>query len=413
MKIKLCGTLLMFAILVVGCASPRYVDRKLKDVLPLLAAGKYDVAVSYARYDFNTDDSDAATIRKEFAKYPGAGLAFKSRLRSEFASEADLNRFEAFPKSIELARRDAVISNSDAGELLSDLTKRVDSGNRNGELAFTYSNASIVDQLSGLNAAEHQAIIFDRSLQTIPTSGRGRQKLLEGVIKHAQDSGLGSVADRQLRARVEVFKLSTPEIRQHVLPFDRALGQRLLDVRAIRLVVKSEPSDRLLEEDVRDLLKKNEDITFVTDITIDTTVLTVGKLQYEERPIPDNKQTITYRQYEVNFVGAILLMPRDASYMYDYVTGGHEISAAYLIKIEKNGRITSDKVFRDHVSKTFSSCENARIVNVFGGVQKAEFVANQDMSNRCNGSSSRPSPNNSRSEIMSKVVDEALSQLAN
>ena len=119
MKIKVRCTLLMFAILVVGCASPRYVDRKLKDVLPLLAAGKYDVAVGYARHDFNMDDSDAATIRKEFAKYPGAGLAFKSRLRSEFASEADLNRFEAFPKSIELARRDAVISNSDAGELLS------------------------------------------------------------------------------------------------------------------------------------------------------------------------------------------------------------------------------------------------------------------------------------------------------
>ena len=232
-------------------------------------------------------------------------------------------------------------------------------------------------------------------------------------MKHAQVSGLGSVADRQLRARVEVLKLSTPEIRQYVVPFDRALGQRLLDARAIKLVVKSDPSDRLLEEDVRDLLKKNEDITFVTDISVDTTILTVGKLQYEERSIPDNKQTITYRQYEVNLVGAILLMPRDASYMYEYVTGGHEITAAYLIKIEKNGRIKSDKVFRDRVSKTFSSCENARIVNVFGGVQRAEFVANQDMSNRCNGVSSRSSPNDSRSEIMGKVVDEVLSQLAN
>lgn len=402
------------ALLIVGCATPRYVDKKMSDIRPLLVAGKYDVAVSIARNDFNLDDSDAVTIRKEFAKYPGSGPAFKSRLKSEFLVVTELDRFEAFPKTINLAHRDGVLNGSDSDELLNELTKLVEIGNRTGQLTFTYLNVGIFTTLPSLNSPEHQGIIFDRSLQAIPGSGRGdRPKLLEGVVKYAQASGSSSTADAKLRQRLEHLKLTTPEIRQYIVPFDGTIGQRLLDARAIRLLVKSEPNDRLLEEDVRDLLKRNEDITFVTNVAADTTVFTVGKLQYEERTIPENKQTITYRQYEVNFVGAILLMPRDASYMYEYLTGGHEVNAAYLVKIEKGGKVRSDKVFRDRVSKTYQSCENARIVNVFGGIQRAEFVANQDMSNRCSGSSSRPSPSDSRAEIIAKLVDEVLSQLAN
>ena len=407
-------TVLLLVLLVAGCATARYVDRKMSDIQPLLVAGKYEVAVSVARNDFDLDDSDSTAIRREFAKYPSSGAALKSRLKSELSALTDIGKYETFPTAVSLAARDGVITANDAKELLDQMSKLIENGNRSGLLAFNYSNVDIFTAFPSLNSTEHQTIIFDRSLQAIPESrGSKRAKLLSGVVKYAQTSGTGSPANSKLIQRIEQLKLTTPEIRQHIVPFDPTVGQRLLGARAIRLLVKSEPNDRLLEEDVRDLLKRNDDITFVTSVTPDTTVLTVGKLQYEERIIPESKQTITYRQYEVNFVGAILLMPRDASYMYEYVTGGHEVNAAFLMKIERGGNVKIDKVIRDRLSKNYQSCENARIVNVFGGVQRAEFVANEDMSRRCNSSSSRSSPNDSRTEVISKLADEVLSQLTN
>jgi len=403
------------AVALAGCATQQtYLQRKSSELQPLLAAGKYDVAVAVARRDFDYDDSDSTTIRREIAKHPGAVAAVAARFRSEIESANDAKSIEGLPKALQLAHRDGVIGAADATALRASLTSRVDAALRSGAIAFDLANTEVLDAIPELSTPANKKLLFYRSLKEIPSaSGARKSTLLERTFVMAKAGGKGDVYDTAIRTGLHTFGLSTPEIRQYVSPYDAAWAQQLLETRVKRVALRSEPPDRLLEEDVKELLRqRDEDIEFVNASGSDRLTITVGKLQYEERPDQERKQTITYQQHEVNLLGAVLLMPRNASYMYEHVTGGLDVTSAFLIKIANSANLVVDKVFRERASRRYNHCENARIVNVFGGVQRAEFVANDDMARRCGGGTSvRPDATEVRAEILSKVADEIVSHL--
>jgi hypothetical protein len=95
-----------------------------------------------------------------------------------------------------------------------------------------------------------------------------------------------------------------------------------------------------------------------------------------------------YSQGQVNFAAAVLLMPRNASYIYDVASGGIELSYAYEVKAAAKGHAPFNKLIRDKTARAWRSCSNARIQNVFGGVQPASFVANDHMQQICSGGGS-------------------------
>jgi hypothetical protein len=100
-------------------------------------------------------------------------------------------------------------------------------------------------------------------------------------------------------------------------------------------------------------------------------------------------------------------MPRNASYLYEVVSGGAEIEYGYVVSVVVDGKTILDDVIRGRVGGEYRRCQNTRIQNVFGGVSSAGFVANDDMQSRCSGPSSVP-VEDLRKEVLSKVMQGVL-----
>lgn len=138
-----------------------------------------------------------------------------------------------------------------------------------------------------------------------------------------------------------------------------------------------------------------------------TTTVVIERVRNDEKTLPERSQTITYAQGEVNLLSAALLMPRNASYLYEVVSGGAEIEYGYVVSAITDGKTIYDEVIRGKVGGEYRRCQNARIQNVFGGVTSAGFVANDDMQQRCSGPSSA-SMEDLRNDVFSKIVDGVL-----
>jgi hypothetical protein len=106
-------------------------------------------------------------------------------------------------------------------------------------------------------------------------------------------------------------------------------------------------------------------------------------------------------------LSAALLMPKNASYLYDVVSGGAKIEYGFVVTATLDGRTIHDQVVRGQVGGEYRRCQNARIQNVFGGFSRADFVPNDHMQRICNGPSSA-SIDDLRKEVLSKVADGVL-----
>jgi hypothetical protein len=140
-------------------------------------------------------------------------------------------------------------------------------------------------------------------------------------------------------------------------------------------------------------------VEWVTALGEKITTLTIERVRYEERTLPERSQTITYAAHEVNLVSAVLLMPRNASYIYEVISGGAEIEYGYVITAVVDNKTVHDEIVRGKVGGEYQRCQNQRIQNVFGGVSPAGFEANDDMRHRCSGPNS-----NSIDELRSQVL---------
>lgn len=162
-------------------------------------------------------------------------------------------------------------------------------------------------------------------------------------------------------------------------------------------------------EDVTSNLKNCEHICIADKIGPGVIEVRIAKLQYDVRQEPERSQTIMYAQHQINLLSAALLMPRNATYQYEYVTGGAQIAYAYEIKAKQDDKTLLDKLLHDSLRESYSYCQNARIQNVFGAVQPANFVANDDMANRCRGNSSPVKPEDLQKQVIDKLADEIKS----
>jgi len=175
-----------------------------------------------------------------------------------------------------------------------------------------------------------------------------------------------------------------------------------------RVFLQVNNGDRLLSEDLLQTLRSRvRGVEWVPSVGPKITTLVIERLRNDEKTLPERSQTITYAQHEVNLLSAALLMPRNASYLYEVVSGGAEIEYGYVVSAVADGKTIYDEVIRGKVGGEYRRCQNARIQNVFGGVSSAGFVANDDMQQRCAGPSSA-SIDELRKEIFSKVVDGVL-----
>jgi len=141
---------------------------------------------------------------------------------------------------------------------------------------------------------------------------------------------------------------------------------------------------------------------------LQTTAAREIRVRNDEKILPERSQTITYDQSEINFLGAVLLMPCNVSYLYEVISGGAEIEYGFVVSAAADGSSIYDEVIREKVGGEYRRCQNVRIQNVFGGVSSATLVANNDMQRRCSGPRS-VSIEELRKDIFSNVVDGVLS----
>jgi hypothetical protein len=84
-------------------------------------------------------------------------------------------------------------------------------------------------------------------------------------------------------------------------------------------------------------------------------------------------------------------------------------SSGFLVvsAVAADSKTIYDEIVRGKVGGEYRRCQNARIQNVFGGVTSADFVANDDMQQRCSGQNSA-SVEDLRKDILSKIVNNVL-----
>lgn len=129
-------------------------------------------------------------------------------------------------------------------------------------------------------------------------------------------------------------------------------------------------------------------------------------MAYKETVEPEKQFTRIIPDYEVNIIAAVILMPRNASYMYEVISGGAKISYAYEITaFNENDQKIYNKLIRNNISETYKRCQNQRIQNVFGGVEKATFIANKNMERECNNGNSDVDIDALRLRINYEIID--------
>jgi hypothetical protein len=339
-------------------------------------------------------------IRALFAKEPAIAEAYKGYLRSEVATLT--TSYWAINTKESIERATSVLPQVFTNEVMASLEHRVSAGNADGTLPFLLSDDFM--RFESLRSADQQRTIVDNTIKAFQTNTiNGRP--ITALVAYVAKVGASSPEGQRIGAL-----LPTLRIRRSELPMVATVFPDFADAQTanmtIKIWLKVEPPDRLLREDLLVVLRRDlKGIDFVDAEDPKAVSLVVERLRFNESKLPDRTQTITYAQYEVNIAAAVLLMPRNASYLYDITTGGAEIEYGFAVKAAQSGRPIADELVRDRLTSTYATCTNARVQNVFGGVQRADFVANSDMVQRCSGNTAQVDLDKMRTQVYQRIAE--------
>lgn len=323
-------------------------------------------------------------------------------------------------KQIEAANNADVFTPQQIGNLHLKLTAKVIDGNTVGTIPFDLGDN--IDQFPELLLPANHKKIVERTITNL--QGRGTAlRSIGPLMAYARNgrpvlgdwkqalAGTGSVQEsatwKEIEALLPTFHIRGDELEPVAKVYPRFAAQRKEEV-ITRIQFQLKNGDRLLQEDIQQALRSGiRGVEWVLSSGPKTTILTVERVRNDEKRIAERTQTITYARAEVNIVSALLLMPNNASYLYEIVSGGAEIEYGYVVSAVTDGKVVFDEVIRGKVGGEYRRCQNDRIQNVFGGVSSAGFVANEDMQRRCSGPSN-VSIEELRRDIFSKIVDGVL-----
>jgi hypothetical protein len=289
--------------------------------------------------------------------------------------------------------------------LTSKLNDFVAKGNANGSLAITLSDD--ISSFSALNEPDARQRIVERTIKVLQVSGSPLRPI-QGLMAYVKQVGTESDEGKRIETLLPTLNIRRDELDLVAPQFPQFASARK-DAMTAKVFLKMKNGDRLFSDDLMAVVRRKiRGVEWVKNEDQKITTVVVERIRNDEKTIPERSQTITYAQYEVDIVAAALLMPRNASYIYEAVTGGAEIEYGYVITAMLDGRVTHEEVVRGKSGGESTRCQNARIQNVFGGTTSAGFSANDDMKRRCGSSSASNSIDALRQEVLEKVVDGVL-----
>lgn len=332
--------------------------------------------VSYFQ-DGDPQISDYLSVLKDA---PDAQEIFVAQANEKISSAWSIESITLIRYAVNSAKRFNLITN--------DINSKIESSYQNKAMALLSSGVSI-ENLSEANflvfpEAERPRVAqlsFENALQQDDSAKAqgGLSGIMEYYMNHRTPENTQRVNDWIAKA-----KLSRSDLNSLRGIFPDAVSRRLQSL-SVAVLLKIDPPDRLLLEDLKGALRGQAHITLIDAEEKDAVIVQVRKLQTEERTNSPATQTVVLGPGDIDFFSYALLMPRNASYAFELVEGSASIEYAYEIQHLGGGKVIEDKLLRDKVSDSYKSCSNARVINVFGGVQAAGFYANERMKNLCSG----------------------------
>lgn len=360
------------------------------------AANQIDVALTRPTGD--------AKIKELFASYPKGRDYYLAYLEKSIVEVSSAYQAAAAFEKLSTVKSAGILPEDQVRELFTKLMKVVTDGNTTGSVPFDLGDK--IDLFPELKSPAHQQVIVNRSIKNLQGNGSGSRPV-SALVEYVQRIGIDSVEGKRIESLLPSMNIRRDELDAVAKVFPKFAAARKEEITA-RVFLQVNNGDRLLSEDLLQTLRSRvRGVEWVPSVGPKITTLVIERLRNDEKTLPERSQTITYAQHEVNLLSAALLMPRNASYLYEVVSGGAEIEYGYVVSAVADGKTIYDEVIRGKVGGEYRRCQNARIQNVFGGVSSAGFVANDDMQQRCAGPSSA-SIDELRKEIFSKVVDGVL-----
>ena len=339
-------------------------------------------------------------ITGQFAKSPRARELFLSHLEEKISETRSPTRAKSLKVTLGKARAANVLTKEEADRFLLKLRDVVVAGNRSGTIEFTLLDLNEMPELSSPEDRRHLA---SRSVAAFNANSYRPDQLL-AILDYLK----AVTPDSNEGQRIADALLSSGIRRSEIVQVENAIPRLATGLRQ-RLFVKAyftlKGGDRLLADDVKRVLQRSvRGAIWVESLEPGAVTVSVEKVRHDERTLPERRDTVTYSQYQVNLASAVLLMPRNASYLYDISSSGSAIEYGYVVAVEGGtGTTRHEEVVRGTTSGEEIRCSNARIQNVFGGVQAANFVANEDMAARCGGGNGK---------TMSRLRDEVYEAVA-
>ena len=284
-------------------------------------------------------------------------------------------------------------------ETESDLREVMIERNEDGSWPFLLNTHHLP---TWLMEAEPRSIIFLRSLENLVESDERQEALLNRVLNNLDDFPVGSREHQVFLSHVDDLGLSVRQIEGFVSTIDASVAERLVERATTSVYLQG--NDPLLLDDLRRSLRNADGIRIAQSRRQAEAVVTVDKLRWDEHEPAERTQTVTYATHQVNLAAAILLMPRNATYQYEHMQGRLELE--YGIRVTVASSPGWEHLIRGTESRTYSSCANARIRNVFGGVQPASFMANSHMQSLCGAGASRPTMRQLRQSAVRRIGNE-------
>lgn len=298
------------------------------------------------------------------------------------------------------------LSDSDATQIARELEGRVVALHRSGTVPFAFADAP--STFAALQSADNEALTFQHTLASLSQpDATSRRENLQGVLLYLDRQPQGSPARDRVRSL-----LPNLNIRRDELPLVATLDSEFVNRRQQQMTLEVSLSikgaDRLFADDLATaLLARARGVKVVPAGASPKLRITVERIRHEERRDPERAETVTYKQHEVDTLHAVMLMPRNASYIFEIVSGAAELSYGYAVSSVVGHSQPVEKIVRGKVGGPHSRCQNQRIQNVFGGTSAAGFVANDDMRRQCAGLPEQ-SMDDLNNQVLNKIVESIL-----
>jgi len=304
-----------------------------------------------------------------------------------------------YRKDIQEKARLEILTTTEINTFFSQFKLRVTKGNETGTIPFILDENFM--SLPELADDQQRAFAFTRSLATFADTQGTRA--IGPLVTYATRDGTASIDARRLEGRLPQLKIKSSELifLAPYYPSFVASHQKLITLK-VNLVVKN--ADRLFYDDIATKLKSTiKGIVWMESLDPDAIELTVDRVRNDEKIMSERTETVTYSSTDVDFFSAALLMPKNSSYLYDIISGGASLEYGYIVTARRSKTVPVEYVIRGRLDSQYKRCLNASIQNVFGGISRAGFGANENMRIRCAGPSSA-SIDDLRMQLIDKIT---------